>query len=526
MIDSLWQAFVYVHLYWPHAPKAILAGSLVSTVCGALGCFIVLRRTAFLADALAHAMLAGVVCGYLLMKVAFGVSASAPAMLIGSLIAGLLTVAMVAFISRSSRVKEDAIIGVVYTGVFALGGVLLSLFSRYVHVDLLHFVSGQLLTVQASDLWMMAAVSTTVFGVMILFFRQLQLVSFDPVMAASIGVPVAAVELLLTTCTSLVVVSGVNIVGVILVVGLLIIPASTAYLLCDRLDRMLILAALFGWTSFGIGYAAAELLNVAPGSAVVLASALQFAVVFVGAPRYGWLADVRRRRLAAPQKTIEEILRRLPRLNPSQATVEERAKLCGGAGPVRRAVRNFERREWIRGAGGAISLTEAGEREALRLIRAHRLWETYLERLGEPAAALHSQAQRLEHIYDEEAVDYLDDQLGHPILDPHGSEIPEDFMHLAPGGEVPASLLRTGRRARVVRIEERLRGALDESAKEALGKIAPGEVLEAAPRRDEGASWVFVLPDLREIVLNHAAADALIVRIEEPPHLQARSVSE
>ena len=272
----------------PHALKALLAGTLVSTVCGVIGCFIVLRRTSFLADALAHAMLAGVVCGYLLMKVVFDIDDSSLALVIGSLIAGIVTVAMISFVSRFSRIKEDAVIGIMYTGIFAFGGVLLSMFSNYVHVDLAHFITGNVLAVADGDLWMMAGVAAGVLLFIILMFRQLKLISFDPVMAASIGIPVLMLEYLLTTCTSLVVVAGVNIVGVILVVGLLIIPAATAYLLCDRLSRMLVVSAFFGWTSFLLGYWAAHALNVAPGSAVVLLSAIQFLVVFLVAPRYGF----------------------------------------------------------------------------------------------------------------------------------------------------------------------------------------------------------------------------------------------
>ena len=120
----------------PHTLKALLAGTLVSTVCGVIGCFIVLRRTAFLADALAHSMIAGVVCGYLIMQLLFKSSHSSGAMILGSLIAGVVTVTMVGFVSRFSRIKEDAVIGIMYTGIFAFGGVLLSMFSQYVHVGL------------------------------------------------------------------------------------------------------------------------------------------------------------------------------------------------------------------------------------------------------------------------------------------------------------------------------------------------------------------------------------------------------
>ena len=153
---------VEIHTASPHLIKALLTGLLVTTVCSVIGCFIVLKRTSFLADALAHSMLAGVVVGYLVMKLTFGQEAHAPAMLIGSIISGIITVAMIGFVSRMSRVKEDAVIGIMYTGIFAFGGVLVSLFSQYVHIDLLHFIVGQLLGVSDADLWMMAIVSVAV----------------------------------------------------------------------------------------------------------------------------------------------------------------------------------------------------------------------------------------------------------------------------------------------------------------------------------------------------------------------------
>ena len=170
--------------------KALLAGGLVSTTCALIGCFIVLRRTSFLADAVAHSMLAGVVAGYLLMKLVYGDSAHTGAMLIGSIISGIITVAMVSFVSRASRVKEDAVIGIMYTGIFALGGVMVSFFSDVIHIDLYHFVIGSLLGVGDADLWMMGTVSCVVVVFIVMTFRWLQIITFDRVMAASIGIPV------------------------------------------------------------------------------------------------------------------------------------------------------------------------------------------------------------------------------------------------------------------------------------------------------------------------------------------------
>jgi manganese/iron transport system permease protein/iron/zinc/copper transport system permease protein len=296
MLEFLPQWLIDWHAQYPYVPKMLLAGVLVSTVCAVIGCFIILRRMAFLGDALAHSMLAGVVGGYLVMKKAFGVEASAPAMVLGSILAALITVGMIGFISKVSRIKEDTAIGIMYTGIFAVGGLFASIFAKDIHLDLYHFVVGSVLVVSDADLWMMAGVTAFVLTMVILFYRHLKIASFDPVMAASIGIPVLALQYLLTTCTALVVVSAVQIVGVVMVVGMLVTPAASAYLLCDRLSRMIWVSTLFGIVSFLAGYGLSEVLNVAPAAAIIVVGTGLFLVVLTVAPRYGLIADWMRRR--------------------------------------------------------------------------------------------------------------------------------------------------------------------------------------------------------------------------------------
>ena len=505
-MSTLFDNFVVWHESHSHLIRALIAGVLVSTVCGVIGCFIILRRMAFLGDALAHAMLAGVVSGYLLMKVAFDSEANAPAMLIGSMIAGFVTVAMIGFVSKLSRIKEDTAIGIMYTGIFAVGGLLASLYSKYIHIDLLHFVTGNVLAVETIDLWMMAGVAVIVLSVVILFFRQLQITSFDPVMAASIGIPVIVVDYLLTTCTSLVVVSAVNIVGIILVVGLLVTPAATAYLVCDRLSRMLWASAGFAASSFVAGYWLSSRINVAPGSAIVVATTAQFLVVLAIAPRHGLIADWWRRHNAVPQRLVEDVLAcilKAPGATVPIATVMKHVKSSGDA--IRRAIRTLERGELLSVDHDALTLTETGLHEARRLLRAHRLWETYLQRLGTPESDLHQRAHVLEHVYDEAAVDYLDDKLGHPLVDPHGKEIPEDFVHLVPGAEVKAALLREGHTATVTHV----------APAAAHTALQIGTKITAGPRRDDGYIWTFFLPTGQEVQFDHPTADAVTVKLDD-----------
>jgi len=387
-----------------------------------VGCLVVLRRMAFLGDALSHAMIAGVAGGYLVMKMLFGLEAHAPGMLLGSLIAAVTTVALISFVARISRVKEDTAIGIMYTGIFALGVVAVSIFRHYIHIDLMHFIMGDILGVADSDLWVSAFTAALVLSVLILFFRHFQIATFDPIMAASIGLPVLFLDYVLTICVSLVVVSAVSMVGVILVVGLLITPAASAYLLSDRLDKMMWLAALFGVTSVIGGLYLCVWLDSAGGGAIMLFCTLQFLVVLLVAPKYGVLARWQRMHNLIPQQQVEDILTTILRYGkptPMEVIVQYVEQDKG----LKKALESMIDDGLLTQAAESFSLTEAGDKEAQKVLKAHRLWEAYLESIGTPKEELHPTAHHLEHISDPNTVDYLDEKLGKPVRDPHGQTI-------------------------------------------------------------------------------------------------------
>ena len=167
------------------------------------------------------------------------------------------------------------------------------------------------------------------------------------------------------------------------------------------------------------------------------------------------------------------------------------------------------------GASGYL-LTEKGRVEALRVLRAHRLWETYLQQqIGAPAEEIHPRAHRLEHIRDVETVDYLDDLLNHPVVDPHGAEIPQDPVLLEPGQVFPLSMLRSGRDAFVEKI------APEESPRDNNGcpnpkkfPLKPGERIRVESRIDGGRTWVIVREDGERISLSHETADSILIRAD------------
>lgn len=485
--------------------KALIGGCVAAVVCSVVGCLVILRRMAFLGDALSHAMIAGVAGGYLFMKLVFDVEAHAPSMLIGSLIAAIITVASIGFVSRVSRLKEDTVIGIMYTGVFAGGVVLVSAFQNYIHIDLMHFIMGDVLGVADSDLWVAAIVAAAVLSVILLFFRQFQVTSFDPIMAASIGMPVLLIDYALTTCVSLVVVSAVSMVGVILVVGLLITPAATAYLLSDRLDRMMALAAVFGVTSVVGGLYLCVWVNSAGGGAIMLFCTFQFLVVLTFAPRYGLLAGWIRRKRMVPQQVIEDVLVSILRGRGSPLSLQALAGfVTKGTDRLPAAVRSMARDGLLAEQEGGYVLTPAGEKEANRILRAHRLWEAYLRHVGVADSDIHRQAHQLEHVHDTSSVEYLDDLLGHPTHDPHGSEIPANHQHCQPGDVCPVSVLREGRSGTVVCIGRETSNV----------PLRMGEPVRTGSRRDDGARWSVIRSDGTEVMLDHLAADGVMIKIE------------
>ncbi len=505
MSDWLWSALIDP-LGEIHFQKAIIGATLSAIACGVIGCFIVLRQMAFLGDALSHSMLAGVTAGYLVMQIVFGRDADAAAMLVGAIIAGLVTVGAISFVSQATRIKNDTAIGIMYTGIFALGGILASVFSHRIHIHIYDFVVGNVLAVKDGYLWMIAIVCALVLSTIILLFRHFQLTTFDPIMAASIGIPVAAMHYLLTACTSLVVVSAVPVVGVILVVGLLVTPAATAYMICNRLRHMVFLAPLFGVSSVLLGlYLSIWIGNVATGPMIVIVSTSQFLVLLVVAPRYGLIADWLRRTRTVPQQVLEDVLGCMVREGGQPITrgmISEYVE--AGADQVRRAIHALSRRGWVEVVSEGLMLTNDGRDEARRLMRAHRLWETYLQHTGMPSEALHDRAHQLEHLRDGRIVDYLDDKLGHPVQDPHGAVIPEDIDRVVPGATVRLSLLREGHRGT---IQE-----LGSHAADSLLRI--GMSVAVGPRREQGNLWTLQLADDTDVTLDHSAADDVNIRLD------------
>ena len=429
--------------------RGTLCSILVGLGCGVLGCFVVLRQMALIGDALSHAVLPGVVLAYMFT----GDTQPIP-LLIGALGSGLVAAVLINLTTKHSRTKEDSSIGIVFTALFALGIVLVSNLPRGTHFDLKCFLWGEPLAVSGpkwhpnwvepvlmpiyyvldllgsleTDLGMMAVICAGVLLVVALLYHRLKLVSFDPLVAAAMGVSVGAMHYLLMGMLSATVVAGLKTTGVILVVAMVITPASAAYQLTNRFSVMLVLAGLFGMVSAVVGMSVAFVFNASTGPSMVLVATAIFGLSVLLSPSHGVVFDRLRRFRLARHVRGEDVLKAVYRhgpLSPAPGTylptLIETLKM-----PVKHITRTLARlrREGLVSADGtALAVTEAGRLHAEQLVRAHRLWETYLtERMGVDPDEVHPEAERLEHAHD--LAERLDEVLGHPETDPHGSTIP------------------------------------------------------------------------------------------------------
>jgi ABC-type Mn2+/Zn2+ transport system permease subunit len=259
---------------YPFMLRALWAALIVGVVCPVLGTYVVLRGMAFLGDALAHIILPGVVLAFLL-----GLPLA-----VGALVVGVLAALAINAISARTELREDAAIGVVFAGAFALGVALLSLQRSYA-VDLTHILFGDLLGVSPADLALMGVLGALVLLVVLAFYKELLVLSFDPLLASTLRLPVSFLKNLLLVLLAVVIVMSLQVVGVALVLAMLVTPASAAYLWSRRLPPMMAMAAGFGSASALIGLLLSYHLNLASGPAIVLVETALFGLAFLLSPR-------------------------------------------------------------------------------------------------------------------------------------------------------------------------------------------------------------------------------------------------
>jgi len=409
----------------------MLGAMLLGAVSGVIGCFTILRRQSLLGDALAHAALPGICIAFIIT------GAKTPlALLIGALVAGLLGALFVVGLVGNSRIKEDSAIGIVLSVFFGLGIVLLTYIQRTStgnQSGLDHFLFGQAATLMERDVQIILGLATFVLFSVFLFYKEFKLLSFDRSFGEVQGFPMRRLEVGLTALLVVVVVVGLQTVGVVLIVAALITPAAAARQWTDSLGKMIILAAVIGGGASVMGvWASATLPNLPTGPTIVLISSAGLVLSLLAAPKRGLLGGLWRSTLLARRIKRENLLKDIYRLVEGRqpATDAVSTGLLRGSrgqtiGSLRRIGSQLRRRGLVKTEGERWQLTPPGVRAAQQVVRKHRLWELYLTRRLELADDhVHRDAEAMEHALSDEFLDQIDELLGFPEVDPHGREIP------------------------------------------------------------------------------------------------------
>jgi ABC-type Mn2+/Zn2+ transport system permease subunit len=262
--------------------RGLLASVMVGMLCAVMGTYVVLRGMAFLGDAMAHAILPGVAIAFLLHG----------NLLVGAIIAAVIIALSIGLFSKGGVVKEDTAIGILFAAALSLGVALISSIQTYA-VDLSHILFGNVLGVSESDLWLTAGLGLLVLVSVALLYKQFLVISFDPILAATLRLPGELLRNLMLVLLALTVVVSLQTVGVGLAAAMLVTPAATAYLLTRRLWPMMLVSASIGAFSSLVGLYLSYYLNIVSGSAIVLVATVIFLVVFLFQPRRGFLRKKR-----------------------------------------------------------------------------------------------------------------------------------------------------------------------------------------------------------------------------------------
>lgn len=254
--------------------RGLVASVLVAAICGILGSFVVLKGLAFIGDALAHASFGGVALAFVLGANIY----------IGAFVFAVATALGIGAITQRGRVSSDTAIGVLFSGTFALGILIISRVERYT-TDLFGYLFGDVLSITAGDLWTIGALGGVVILLVAAFYRQLLFAAFDPTVAAASGLPTRGLEYLLLALLGVTIVTAIQAVGIVLVVALLVTPAATANLLVKRFHHLILASVGFGALAALLGIYLSYYLDLASGAAIILVATAIFFLVLAGTGR-------------------------------------------------------------------------------------------------------------------------------------------------------------------------------------------------------------------------------------------------
>lgn len=412
--------------------RYVVIGSLLLTSSSAIvGSFTFLKKKALVGDAVAHSVLPGICLSFIL----YG-EKNPVILILGAFATGWLSLILIDVITSRSKIKEDTAIGLILSVFFGIGIFMLTIIQKSGNAEqtgLDQIIFGKAASLVGNDLIAFAVIATILILSVWFFFKEFTLLAFDEDFAATIGLPVRAIELLLTTLTVLAVVVGIQAVGVVLMAAMLITPAAAARFWTEKITTMVWLAAIFGAFS---GLAGAYISYIAPSMPtgpwiVVVISTIAF-ISFFMAPKRGIFYRLNNQRRIKRQINDENILKVLYQLGEEEKnfyekrTIEEillKRKFVPAA--LKTGLRRLRREGYLKNENGHWSFTRAGKHKGQRTVKLHRLWELYLTQYLRIAPDhVHDDADTIEHILTPELEARLEKILNYPTVDPHQSEIP------------------------------------------------------------------------------------------------------
>lgn len=412
--------------------RYVVAGSILLTASSAIvGSFTFLKKKALVGDAVAHAVLPGVCLSFLL----YG-EKNPIILIIGAFLTGWLSLILIDLISAKSKIKEDTAIGLILSVFFGIGIFLLTIIQKSgnaAQTGLDQFLFGKAASLVGNDLIAFTAIAIILISAVIFLFKEFTILAFDADFASTLGLPVRAIELVLTTLTVLAVVVGIQAVGVVLMAAMLITPAAAARFWTEKIQTMVLLAAIFGAFS---GLTGTYISYIAPSMPtgpwiVIVVSTIAF-ISFFMAPRRGIFYRLRNQRQIKRQINDENILKALYHLGEEQNNYFERRtideilkKRVFDPVQLKTGLKRLKRDGYLHNENGQWYFTKAGRDKGQRVVKLHRLWELYLTQYLRIAPDhVHDDADTIEHILTPELEARLEKLLDYPEKDPHESEIP------------------------------------------------------------------------------------------------------
>ncbi|MEQ8242757.1 iron chelate uptake ABC transporter family permease subunit [Fulvivirga sp.] len=415
----------------PNVRYVVLGSILITASSAIVGSFTFLKKKALVGDAVAHAVLPGVCLSFIL----YG-EKNPLVLIIGAFTTGWLALTLIDFITSKSKIKEDTAIGLILSVFFGIGIFLLTIIQKSGNAaqsGLDQFLFGKAASLVGSDLITFGMVAVLLLVAVYLFFKEFTLISFDKDFAASVGLPIRAMELVLTTLTVLAVVIGIQAVGVVLMAAMLITPAAAARFWTENIKVMIWLAAIFGAFS---GISGAYISYIAPSMPtgpwiVIVISTIAFFSFFF-APGRGIIQRLITQKRIKKHIVDENILKALYQLGEEEKNFYDKrtietilSKRTLRRDLLIKSLRRLKREGYLKNDTGLWFFTTAGKNKGQRVVKLHRLWEVYLTQYLRIAPDhVHDDADTIEHVLTPELEARLEKLLNYPSTDPHKSEIP------------------------------------------------------------------------------------------------------